>query len=184
MSSIVPLHLSRQLTLPYLSDKRHRIMSDAIILLQMEHRQAATLLDSIDQQLSNIVGDAPVNYHLLQSAFEYLSGYPDQCHHPKEDLIYRKLHSRYPELARSLSDLVNEHAKLATLTGNVSKAIDQSQQGLSGAHDRLAGELKEFLALYRHHMLMEEQYFFPMATRALTSVVSRVILYTFGPCRE
>jgi hemerythrin-like domain-containing protein len=104
---------------------------------------------------------------LLESTFAYLSGYPDQCHHPKEDLVYRKLLSRCPDMADSLKDLVKEHETLAHLTHNVMRII-AAQQDPHAVNDWLRDQLQEFLDFYRHHMLMEDQHFFPVALQRLS----------------
>jgi hemerythrin-like domain-containing protein len=143
-------------------------MPDTILLLQLEHGKVAELLDLIDRQLTNLDRCASVNYRLLQNAFDYLSGYPDQCHHPKEDLVYRKLHSRYPDMARSLSAMVEEHEKLTRLTENLKRAIGETQHDPAATNDQLAQQLREFVGFYRHHMTTEEQHFFPAALRLLS----------------
>jgi hemerythrin-like domain-containing protein len=101
-------------------------MPDAIMILQLEHRRIGKLLGLIQQQVTNIYRRAPVNNRLLQIAFEYLSDYPDQCHHSKEDVLYRKLVSRLPDLVPSLNNLAEEHEKLQDLTRNLCQVIGEA----------------------------------------------------------
>jgi hemerythrin-like domain-containing protein len=143
-------------------------MSNMMILLQTDHGYMAKVLDVIQLQATNLVRGAPVNHRLLESVFAYLSGYPDQCHHPKEELVYRKLLGRCPDMAESLDGLVGEHEKLARLTENLSQAISESRQGRPGVGERLASQLDEFLECYRQHMSTEEQQFFPAALQLLS----------------
>lgn len=143
-------------------------MSSVLLLLQIEHRKMAKLLDVIEQQASNMARNDPVNYRLLESAFAYLSSYPDQCHHPKEDQVYRKLLSHHPEMAESLSDLVKEHETLAQAIRDTTHAVQESRQLRPSGDDGLASRLIEFLDLYRHHMLMENLHFFPAALKSLS----------------
>jgi hemerythrin-like domain-containing protein len=143
-------------------------MPNIMMLLQVDHGNMAKLLDVIQQQVMNMTRGFPVNYSLLESTFTYLLGYPDQCHHPKEELVYRKLLSRCPDMAESLNDLVEEHEKLGTLTGNLSRAIRESLQDPRAANEGLASQLGEFLDLYRNHMITEEQQFFPAALQLLS----------------
>jgi len=143
-------------------------MSNVVMLLQADHRNMAKLLDLIQQQAKNMARRAPANYRLLESIFAYLSGYPDQCHHPKEDLLYRKLLGRQPDMAGSLKDLVKEHEKLASSTSDMMKAIAASRRDPPAPNERLADQLMEYLDLYRHHMRMEDQHFFPAALQGLS----------------
>jgi hemerythrin-like domain-containing protein len=143
-------------------------MADVVVLLEMEHRALAKLLDVVEQQASNLARHEPVNFRLLASAFEYLSSYPDQCHHPKEDLVYRKVLSRCPEMARPLTDVAKEHEALALATRDTLRAVRESEGSPSSRDDELAARLRQFLDLYRHHMLMEDRHFFPLAARRLS----------------
>ena len=143
-------------------------MSNLITSLQIDHRNMVGLLDVIQQQATHLTRGEPVNYRLLDSAFAYLSGYPDRCHHPKEDLVYRKLVTRRPDLATSLENLVAEHEQLAQLTRNLTAALAEPRQAALPGGNYLAERLTEFLRLYRHHMLMEDQHFFPAALRWLS----------------
>ncbi|HKA41905.1 MAG TPA: hemerythrin domain-containing protein [Burkholderiales bacterium] len=143
-------------------------MPDTLVMLHLDHQNMTRLLGFVQRQVGQMARGAPVNYDLLASAFAYVSGYPDQCHHPKEDLVYRKLLSRHPDVTSSLKDLVAEHAKLADATRDLSRAIDESRRNPAAANEKLASQLEEFLRFYRHHMAMEEQYFFPAALKNLS----------------
>lgn len=143
-------------------------MPDVIMLLQLDHHKTAKVLDLIQQQVTNMARRAPLNYHLLERTFDYLSGYPDQCHHPKEDLVYRKLLSRFPDMAEPLEDLVGQHEKLADLTRGLTRAIGESRNGPPTVNEGLADQLRTFVDFYRLHMLMEERHFFPLALQRLS----------------
>jgi hemerythrin-like domain-containing protein len=148
-------------------------MLDAVAILQLEHHKMGRLLGFVQQQAVNMARGAPVNHRLLAMAFEYLSGYPDQCHHPKEDVLYGKLVRRFPELAKPLENLVGEHEKLAEMTRKLTQRIGESRRDLA-----LADELRAYLDFYHHHMLMEEQHFFPLAQDRLSRVDFEEVDYT------
>jgi hemerythrin-like domain-containing protein len=143
-------------------------MPDAILVLQLEHRKIASVLTFLRQQLTEIERDEPANRHLLESALDYLSGYPDQCHHPKEDLVYRKLVARFPELTESLKDLGKEHEELAYRTRSLRQAIREWQQDSPTEIETPVDQLRAFVDYYRLHMRVEEQVFFPMALQRLS----------------
>ena len=84
-------------------------MSDTMLLLHSDHQSMAKLLALLDEQIRVIEdGDSP-DYGLLQSMLDYLSAYPDECHHPKEDLVFRKLRARDRAAADSLKNIIDEH---------------------------------------------------------------------------
>lgn len=143
-------------------------MPDAIMMLQLEHRKIAKVLGLIEQQVKNRHLRTPVNHRLLQTALEYLSGYPDQCHHPKEDVLYRKLVSRFPDLALSIDHLVEEHETLADLTRNLCQVVSDLPHDPSAMDEGLARQLRAFVDSYHHHMVMEEEQFFPVALNRLS----------------
>ena len=143
-------------------------MPDTILLLQLEHGRVAKLLELVAEQATNLVRHRPADLRLLRSAFDYLSQYPSQCHHPKEDLVYRKLKSRHPDIAQSLSDLEEEHERLARLTESLSLSLRELPQSDAATNDRLAERLRDFGDFYRHHMAMEERHFFPAALQSLS----------------
>jgi hemerythrin-like domain-containing protein len=143
-------------------------MSSVVMLLRIEHRRMAGLLDLVGQQATKMARGAPVNHGLLEALFAYLSSYPEQCHHPKEDLVYRKLLARCPEMAGSLNDLIDEHEKLAGATDGLMRDIAGSPRDPPAPDERLADRISDFLDLYRRHMLMEEKHFFPAALQRLS----------------
>jgi hemerythrin-like domain-containing protein len=143
-------------------------MPDAIMMLQREHRKIGKVLGLIEQQVKNRHLLAPLNNRLLQTAFEYLSGYPDECHHPKEDVLYRKLGSRFPDLVQSIDHLVEEHETLADLTRNLCQVVGDLHHDPSAMDEGLAGQLRAFVDSYHHHMVMEEEEFFPLALNRLS----------------
>jgi len=143
-------------------------MSEAIFMLRLEHANIAKLLRLVEDQLQRIEGGGPVDQSLLLLAYEYLSGYPDACHHPKEDLVFRKLQRRDPGACAALVDLAAEHEELGQLT----ERFGHDAREAGGASDAGAGALVEsmrrLLGFYKGHMTREEREFFPTALRCLT----------------
>ncbi|MBL0122387.1 MAG: hemerythrin domain-containing protein [Betaproteobacteria bacterium] len=143
-------------------------MSDVINILLQEHRNISRVLDLIQRQAANLASRAPVNYRLLESCFQYLSSYPEKCHHPKEDLVYRKLRSNCPDIVDSLRDLVDEHETLAYFTRNLRRSIAVVQHQLPTVNTPLAEQLTTYLDAYHLHMATEEKCFFPLALKRLS----------------
>lgn len=143
-------------------------MSDAIFMLRLEHGNMARLLGLLEDQLRRLDSGAPIAGELLLLAHDYLAGYPEQCHHPKEDLLYRLLQRRDPVVAGPLGDILAEHQRLTHSTEHLGHEL-RDAFGLSKKPDgSLAASLREFLGLQRQHMAREEREFFPVALRSLT----------------
>ena len=140
-------------------------MSDAILLLRLEHGNMARLLDWIDDQIKTLDTGAAADYHLLSQAMYYLQNYPDQCHHPKEDLVLEVIARRNPGAAADIGDLSVEHKKLAQLTDRAAAAVSNNVN--ANRNDKLAGTLRDLVAEYRRHMTKEEEIFFPCALEVL-----------------
>jgi hemerythrin-like domain-containing protein len=100
----------------------------------------------------------------------YFSDYPDQCHHPKEDLVYGKLRRRDPASSAGLYDLLADHRRLHELTERFATAVRQGDESPDAvpATKALLETLREFTVQYRQHMQMEEEQFFPLAEKRLS----------------
>jgi hemerythrin-like domain-containing protein len=140
-------------------------MSDAILLLRLEHSNMARLLDWVDDQIQTLESGTAPDYTLLNQALYYLQNYPDLCHHPKEDLVLESLALRDPEGAATVGDLSGEHRKLAEQTGRVAAAVNTA--GQEPANTGFVQALRELVVSYRRHMSAEEEHFFPLALKAL-----------------
>jgi len=143
-------------------------MSDAIFMLRLEHGNIARLLGLLEDQLHRLESGAPVDGDLLLLAHEYLSGYPEQCHHPKEDLLYNLLLRRDPRAAEAFANLVAEHQLLAQRTERLGHELRDAVGRGKGPDGRLTASLREFVDMQRQHMVREERDFFPAALRSLT----------------
>ena len=137
-------------------------MTEAIQLLQIEHHQIDDLLTSIENQIESAAG---IDMELMQSIAEYFADYPDQCHHPVEDLVFRKLEKRDPARAATVVDVVSDHRNTSAITGKLVAAVQQASDG--GDQTTLRSVMREFVDHYRLHIETEERDFFPLALELL-----------------
>jgi hemerythrin-like domain-containing protein len=140
-------------------------MSDAIFMLRLEHANIASVLDLLDDQFLRLESGAPVDRPLQLLAVEYLMDYPEDCHHPKEDLVFRKLERRDPARAADLSDLVGDHDRLAQMTECFAKDVRRTLDAPKGAPIE---SLRLYIGAYRQHIAEEERSFLPAALECLT----------------
>lgn len=141
-------------------------MSDAILLLRIEHDQIRDLLKIVGDQLGP---DGELDLGLVSSIIGYLREYPDRCHHPVEDLVFRFLKKRSPDRAGDVSQILHDHESLAAATERVHSLVDAAVAGHANDNEELSNVLKEFVNTYRAHIAAEEEHFFSLAMETLDS---------------
>ena len=143
-------------------------MPQSLRNLQLEHQNLGRLLDIMDEWIGDFsVSQAP-DYRLLQIIADYLLGYPDEIHHPKEDLVFLKLQRRDSSAASTLSRLLDEHRELREITQEFSAIVGNSTEQTASSVNQVLQATRRLVGYYRQHIEMEEKHFFPTAERVLT----------------
>lgn len=137
-------------------------MTEAIRLLRIEHHQANAILKSMEEQIESA---AEVDLPLMQSIAAYFADYPDQCHHPVEDLVFRRMEKRDPARAAAVVEILSDHRKISEITGKLVAAVQQVSN--DGDQEALRSIMREFVDHYRSHIESEERTFFPLALEIL-----------------
>jgi hemerythrin-like domain-containing protein len=143
-------------------------MPDTLILLSLEHGNAAKLLGLIEDQVAAADAGTPMNTELLSMVSEYFSDYPDRCHHPKEDLVYGLLSRRDPDSRTNLGDLIADHRRLHELAEAFAEGVRRVREEPQAAEPVVRKVIREFTEHYRQHMQAEEAWFFPLAEKRLS----------------
>ena len=143
-------------------------MPQSLRNLQLEHQGLSGLLDIMDEWVGNVSESQSPDYQLLQVIADYLLSYPDEVHHPKEDLIFQKLQRRDPDAADKLSQLLDEHRELREITHEFAALVGDSMRPATSHAEQVLQATKRLVDYYRHHIEMEEEHFFPTAERVLT----------------
>jgi len=142
-------------------------MTSIIQTLREEHRNIRRLLEVLDDQIEKIAMAGDPNYDLLQSVANYFCDYPDRCHHPKEDAVFRQLQARHPVEANAVGDLAREHrdayARVRRFRDNVEAIFRDEVMPRS----TVVSAGRSFVDAEREHMKMEEDTFFPVAASVL-----------------
>lgn len=135
--------------------------------LHAEHRNIARLLGALEYQLAIFDRGERPDYDVLAAAADYFTEFPDRCHHPKEDLVFRAIERKDPEAARSIGDLEREHERIAELAGHFREAVRNVLDEVEVPRQAFDAVLRHFIRDQRRHMEMEEERFFPLAQRVL-----------------
>jgi hemerythrin-like domain-containing protein len=143
-------------------------MNPLLATLHEDHVNMAKLLTLLDQQLAVFRDGGTVDFGLLQDIMDYMSQYPDGVHHPREDLIARRLAERDPAAAADAQGLMAEHADLGDLSRRVHAAVGEIALGAELPREGVVQLVEDYADRLRHHMSREESGFFPLAERLLT----------------
>ncbi len=142
-------------------------MTYMIEVLRQEHCNIESLLRVLERELSVFErGDRP-DYEIILAVINYFKGYPDTCHHPKEDLIVEKLKARDPRKAATIGDLEAEHREGAKRLRRVSLAVERVLSDQDILRQTVDEIIRDFIKHERQHMAMEERVVFPAALNAL-----------------
>lgn len=144
-------------------------MPAAMDALRAEHKTMSHLLSLLEQQVELFEQAEQPDYDLIKEIIDYFLTYPDLCHHPKENLILRKLRIRNPALAEAAAaGLEDEHDDLSDHLRNFSHAVVNTLLNLEVPRDTFIHLARNFIDRERKHMASEEREFFPAAMKGLS----------------
>ena len=143
-------------------------LPSAVVTLQDEHRYMNLLLATLEEQLEESDLAAPADYFLMQDIVRYLHEYPDQVHHPTEDLLFDKLVRRKPDARKDVTRLRRDHDKLRANTAELLQSLENAASLHTPESAETVGvELNEYIRRLRRHMRFEETHLFPSAVQCL-----------------
>ena len=133
-----------------------------------EHSNTKKLLDVLERNLEAFGEADHVDWNLVDDIVSYCREYPQTCHHPKEDIIYRRMYDRDRAKAEGAGDLLAEHEQLAELSDRLAESIEAIRREAEISRDQVYTLAHEFLDTYRRHIGMEEEFFLPAAELLLS----------------
>lgn len=144
-------------------------LADLIEALREDHKNISRLLDAFERELEMLAGATTPDYEILRGIANYFCDYPDRCHHPKENAVYEQLRARYPGVVATIGDLRREHRDAAARAQRFRDNIHALFSDAVMPRETVVSAARSFIEAERQHMKMEEQRFFPVAERVLSS---------------
>ena len=142
-------------------------MMGIIEQLRSEHANMAKLLNALDRQVSIFDRGGTPDYEIVQAVMLYFLDFPELCHHPKEDLIARRLQELTEDRTQLTHKLEAQHEELGQLTHRFAKVVRRVLEDAELPRGLFVRAAREFIESQRHHMQMEEEHFFPYAESRL-----------------
>ena len=142
-------------------------MSKVIEKLKREHAEFRRFLKIFDDELDKFRQGQPPDYEMIEALLDFFTSFPDEWHHKKEDLVYDALATKIGTVGKSLTDLRAEHLRLETGARDFSERIFHLRGGSEIAMQKIVETGETYSRLLRHHMVKEDQVFFPLAEQHL-----------------
>lgn len=135
--------------------------------LKQEHRDFSKLLDLLEAQIAVFGRGERPDYDLMLDILKYMTSYPDRFHHPREDVAFARLAQRNPAMRARVEKLGRQHRAIAE---SGARFLDNLNGALAGAmlkRETVEAPGRDYVALYREHMRMEERELFPLGAARL-----------------
>lgn len=131
--------------------------------LVRDHRNMAGLLDVLREELGRYRQTRHLDFEVLCRLIDYILNFPQLRHHPREDLIFKRLGQTDPSMRQRMEQVLSEHDELADLTRRLSAAIRNLWQEVEMPRHEFESLVETYIATYRRHMHQEEETYFPLA---------------------
>lgn len=142
-------------------------MSNIIQILLEEHRNIDKLLLVLEHELEVFDRSEEPDYEILRAIIEYFQDYPEDCHHPKEDMVFEKLKMRDPAAASRVGDVEAEHVVETERLRKLVEAVEEILAGREFLRQTFHDVVNDFIKHQRQHMDKEERLLFPAAVQRL-----------------
>jgi hemerythrin-like domain-containing protein len=144
-------------------------LRDILETLYSEHRYISSLLDTLEQQAARLRPRKIPDYHLLLEMVDYLAQYPDQYHHPREDLLFSRMLDSDSTFGTKLERLEREHDTLHRFTHELFNELTRIADGRPVERPELSRRIERYIDGYRRHMDYENSQVFPLAKGTLSA---------------
>ena len=124
-----------------------------------EHLRFAKLLDMLESHLDSFHHAEQPNYQLMLEVMRYMSRYPDNCHHPREDLAFAKVAERRPNKRGDIEALHGEHEAIRKAGRKLVEMLEEVLDDAILARHEVEEPGREYIRHLRDHMRREEALF-------------------------
>ncbi len=141
---------------------------EIMVTLNNEHRYIASLLEALAEQADNLLPGRSPDYGLIYDIVHYMASYPDEYHHPREDLVFDRLLERDADAREVVEQLLEGHREISRRSRGLLEELSRVTSGDHPADNRKIKYLcGQYIDYYWDHIDMEEGKVFPRATAKL-----------------
>jgi len=148
-------------------------LGDIIATLESEHGYIDSLLKTLSEQAEKLRPGKVPDYHLLLEMVDYLTLYPDQYHHPREDLLFKSLVKRDKEFKPEVDRLLHEHETIDYFSRKLFEELTDIVNGRAANRPELLVHIERYVEGYNRHLEFESNEVFPRARGTLSKAEIR-----------
>ncbi|WP_406868413.1 hemerythrin domain-containing protein [Paraburkholderia fungorum] len=159
---------------------------NAVKVILREHQQLSMVITGMQRfvRLLGVAIDAPKPM-MLRSMLFYISEYPEQLHHPKEErYLFARLRHRANDLDKTIDELEKQHAQGKARVQNIGHALTRYELAGESALPVLRETIDEYAAFSANHKRLEEDVILPSARQWLTETDWKELNEAFGTNRD
>lgn len=147
-------------------------MNDIYRKLCDDHKHMQNLLDVFELLLDELGQQErdPATLGMILDALDYFSVYPDQWHHPVEDLVFERLLGKPVDIRDVVEKVTAEHKAIAEATRNMNRLFYAVANDAAVERQQLFSTAREYISLQRAHMKKENEILLPLVDRYLTNI--------------
>ncbi len=139
-------------------------------IISKEHRNLAALLSCLKAVVREIEGcGVEPDFELFERIFDYVEGFLNRFHHPKEDAyLFAALRRRRPDMTTTLARLEAQHRGVDRELAKLRSALDLFRREGPSAFFQFRDRVEAYCRAELAHMSLEETEVLPAARKALT----------------
>ena len=139
-------------------------------ILEAEHRLMLEVADAADAECAHVEATGRVRGDLVDAILGFFRFFCDGLHDPKEDgLLFARCRKRgMTDEDEPLEQLIGEHEWVAGRLDALQRELYDLAPGDREGALVFAADLREYVAVIRCHMQVEEEQFFDLAQHYLT----------------
>jgi hemerythrin-like domain-containing protein len=141
---------------------------EIMVTLNSEHRYISSLLEALAEQADNLLPGRTPDYALMQDIVHYMASFPDEYHHPREDLVFERLVMRDPQAKPAVEELLEGHRDINRRSRELLAHLEHITRGeRTPDNQKLKYLCDSYIGHYWDHINTEEGKVFPRATAKL-----------------
>lgn len=142
-------------------------MQNVLKTLHTEHGHICRILDFLDTQIGLLEKGGNPEWDLMKDVMHYMTNFPDIYHHPKEDLVFKRLRERQAGAIPDIEDILLEHRELGEMGQKFRAAIAEVECGSVMSVADFSKMARNYVDVQRRHVELEERVLFPLAKKFL-----------------